>query len=296
MTTPICARAEADADLRALLDSLGAAIVESLPLSSTVEPRAFRLTTNTGRRLKLRVLRTPRHAEVEAYLLDAFAGDGFPRLCGRAGRWLLCSWVEGVPAADTSCTEDLVRRSAALQSRVHALRPPPASWSSWRTPEERLRRVAAHLDRLSRERRLSASAAADAGQLARQYVPVSGATGLGHGDLCAENIVVAADGAPVAVDNETCAVMPLDHDLARTWYRWRMAPGHWQSYLDQYAGFRDPAPFLAHFPYWAVAVLAASAVLRSERAGWSPRQPLARLHALLRSAREQGAPERLALA
>lgn len=292
----ISRRAEGDADLRSIVASIGAAITESMPLSSTVEPRAFRLTTSAGRRMKLRILRTPRHAETEAYVLEAFDGDGFPRLCGRAGRWLLLTWVDGVPATEASCTVDFVRRCAALQRRMHALRPPPASSSAWRTPEERVKRVAAHLDRLSGEGHLSTSDAERAQRVARQYAPASGLTGLGHGDLCAENIVVGADGAPFVIDNETTAVMPLDHDLARTWYRWPMPATHRQSYLDEYAAFRDPSPFLAHFPYWAVAVLAASAVTRLGRPGWSPHDPLERLHAILRSVEAGCAPDRLALA
>lgn len=288
--------AEVDADLRGLVDSLGAPITESLPLSSTIEPRAFRLTTDGGHRLKLRALRTPRQAEIEAYVLDAFGGEGFPRLGGRAGRWLLCSWVEGVPLAEASCTVDLVRCCAALQIRMHALPPPPASSSAWRTPAERLTRVAAHLDRLRAEGRVSAADAAGAMRLAQQFVPARGATGLGHGDLCAENIVITPDGTPVAVDNETSAIMPLDHDLARTWYRWPMPAAQWRAYLEAYASFRDPSPFLSSFPYWAVAVLAASAVLRLGRPGWSPDDPLARLHGILRSAESGCAPDRLALA
>ncbi len=293
--TSILPLAEVDADLRCLLASLGASITESLPLSSTVEPRAFRLTTAAGRRMKLRVLRTSRHAEVEAYVLESFAGDSFPRLCGRAGRWILCTWVEGLPAA-AACTVELVRRCAAVQSRLHGLRPPPASASAWRTPEERLKRVATHLERLCGAGKLAASASARALRIAREYAPGTAVTGLGHGDLCAENIVVRADGAPVVVDNETIAVMPLDHDLARTWYRWPMPSNHWQAYLDEYASFRDPAPFLSHFPFWAVAVLAASAVLRLERPGWSPHQPLDRLRGILRSAEDGCSPEQLALA
>ena len=294
--TSVLRLAEVDADMRRLIASIGAPITESLPLSSTVEPRAFRLTTGAGHRLKLRVLRTPRQAEIEAYVLDAFDGEGFPRLCGRAGRWLLLTWVDGVPATEAPCTVDLVRRCAALQSRIHALRPPPVSSSAWRTPEQRVKRVATHLDRLCGEGRLSPSAAASALQLAHQYVPDSGLTGVGHGDLCAENIVVAGNGAPVVVDNETTAVMPLDHDLARTWYRWSMPPTHWQSYLDEYASYRDLSPFLSHFPYWTVAVLAASAVLRLGRPGWSPHAPLERLHRILRSVEAGCSPERLALA
>jgi hypothetical protein len=91
-------------------------------------------------------------------------------------------------------------------------------------------------------------------------------------------------------------VMPLDHDLARTWYRWPMQPTHWQSYLDEYATFRDPSAFLSHFPYWAVTVLAASAALRLERAGWSPQDPLTRLCRILRSVEAGCSPERLAIA
>lgn len=288
--------AEMDADLRCLIDSIGAPIADSQPLSSTVEPRAFRLTTDTGRRLKLRILRTPRQAEIEAYLLEAFAGEGFPCLYGRAGRWLLLDWVEGVPATEASCIVDLARRCASLQSRIHALPPPPASYSAWRTADERVQRVATHLHRLCRAQRLAASAAERALRLARQYAPRFGSTGLGHGDFCAENLVVGMDGAPCVVDNETTAVMLLDHDLARTWYRWPMSPIDWRSYLDEYAAFRDPSPFLSHFPFWAVAVLAASAALRLGRAGWSPHDPLERLRAVLRSAEAGCSPEQLALA
>jgi len=288
--------ADMDADLRRVLASIGAPIVEALPLSSTVEPRAFRLTTARGHTLKLRKVRTTRQAEIEAYVLDAFDGEGFPRLRGRAGRWLLLSWIEGVPASAAFAGEDLVRRCASLQSRVHRLPPPPASCSAWRTPDQRVRRIATHLDRLCRARQLAAAAAERALEIARRHVPPSAPTGLGHGDFCGENIVVAVDGLPFVVDNETSAVMPLDHDLARTWYRWPMPPSQWRAYLDEYATFRDPSTFLSHFPYWGLMVLAASAVLRLERAGWSPQDPLQRLGAMLRSVEDGCAPERLAFA
>jgi hypothetical protein len=75
-----------------------------------------------------------------------------------------------------------------------------------------------------------------------------------------------------------------------------MPPTQWRAYLDEYACFRDPSPFLSQFPYWAVAVLAASAVLRLGRAGWSPHDPLERLRGVLRSVEAGCSPERLARA
>ena len=70
----------------------------------------------------------------------------------------------------------------------------------------------------------------------------------------------------------------------------------WRAYLDEYAAFRDPAPLLAHFPYWAVTVLAESAVVRMQRAGWSPEAALDGLHRVVRAAEDGCPPERLAFA
>jgi hypothetical protein len=284
---------ELDRELRALLGARAAALRAIEPLPRLAVPRrrgdAHRLHFADGRSLKLRRLRDAAAARRVAELLG-WVGHPFPGLLARAGRALLLEWVEGHPLGASPLSAAQLRGAARLQAALHVTPPPPRPAAATIDPTARQgRRTRRHLERLRAAGRLDAAQVEDLAAIQRAHAPVACELGLAHGDLCAENLVVDAAGALRSIDNEALSLGPCDADLGRTWYRWPLAPGQRERYLEAYAATRSPEPFLAHFAYWALAALLGSAAHRLGGAPAVADPPLRRL-ARLMAAIERGAP------
>jgi aminoglycoside phosphotransferase (APT) family kinase protein len=129
--------------------------------------------------------------------------------------------------------------------------------------------------------------------LARRSAPARCRVGISHRDLCARNMVVRPSGEVCLIDNETMAVSSCEFDLARTWYRWPLPSAARDAYLRVYARTHDLEDYFAHFPFWALAVLADSAAMRAGAPAELSSVPVDRLRALLVALRDGANPEQL---
>jgi aminoglycoside phosphotransferase (APT) family kinase protein len=93
--------------------------------------------------------------------------------------------------------------------------------------------------------------------------PRTSRVALTHGDLSVANLVVTADGAVRAVDEERVAVRPLAYDLSRAVCLCRMSTDEECAFLETYrlAG-GDARPYAAYRDFWIASALATSVLYR----------------------------------
>jgi aminoglycoside phosphotransferase (APT) family kinase protein len=131
-------------------------------------------------------------------------------------------------------------------------------------------RLRAHIDVLARRAAIAHDDATALFDLAMAHAPAgTSAAGVVHRDLCPENIVRRPSGALCVIDLESAAIGAGAYDLARTWYRWPMAPEHRAALFTAYTDHGGVAP---------VAALPVLGALRRHRerrrARRSPKSPL----------------------
>jgi hypothetical protein len=248
-------------------DRLGLSISQVIPLSRYGTAGAFRLELSDGTTLKARVFPTPHWASRVQRLLLASRTTILPRPLRREGHGLLSEFVHGTPLdewlrlATRSDHARLAREAGRLMARLHARPCPPAHPPAPERYRERLVRVANQL------RRMALLSASEVRRLSRLKAPSRARTGLTHGDVCPENLILTSDGGIRAIDEERLAVRPLAYDLARCANRWPLDPRLDDAFLVGYAEAGGHARgFLRWRTFWIAAALASSAGHRLARA------------------------------
>lgn len=223
---------------------------------------AFRVTLSDSRVLKARILESADRADQVVTLLSGVADRRIARIIGRSGAAILEEWVAGEPFDDRRRPLSAYAEAGSLLATLHA------------TPIEPLgrqaagRQLARHwrdivLERVEKLRTLGMLARRQRDAIADLvwvFAPNDCRVGLLYVDFCAENLIVDGQGGLHAVDSETVTIDPVDFDLARTWYRWPMRKEARQAFGEGYRRSGALEPFLAHFPFWAVAVLAGASL------------------------------------
>jgi hypothetical protein len=271
--------------------------VEALAPSDTYRaaPGAFRVTLADGRHLKARTMTGVERAVRVECILRALDHSAFPSVVARRGAILLLEWIDGEDLEELEPRPGWVRAAAAIQAFLHAMPVPPAL----ERPADAIGATTAKLERdvaaLVADGTVAAAESAALLALARRSAPDACRTGIVHRDLCARNMIVRPSGEICLVDNETMAVGACEFDLARTWYRWPLSRGEREEYFRAYGRTHDPRPFLAHFAFWALAVLADSACMRAAAGAALRAVPVDRLRAVVAALDGGASPERIAL-
>jgi hypothetical protein len=275
-----------DSDLSELVADVGVPLVGATLLTrwpSPAHPRAaWRLQFADRSTLKGVRFNTPAVADQVEPLLRLLGDQHFPPIVARRGSAMLFRWIEGQPLRDYELQAGFLRRCALLHGWIHMAKVERAPGGSAGSMADWGVRLEAAFNELRRSGVHVRTEAATLLPVAREHVPARAMTGIIHGDLCAENLIVEPRGRLFVVDNETLQVGALDYDLARTWYRWPMRLDEWRDYREAYSEQRNSADFEAHFPYWAVLVLAESAVWHLARDTGGAAVPLRALRALCR--------------
>jgi aminoglycoside phosphotransferase (APT) family kinase protein len=249
---------------------------------------AFALDFADGSRAKGRRVQSAERARQVERLL-AVLGDGFPRVLARRGDALLLEWIEG-PTLDAlpSVASDTLRRAGERLGAVHRLDASALGEDPAPDVGELLARLERDTAALVAAQRLDATQARQARVLAAAHRPARTSTGVVHRDFCAENLVLAAGGVPVCIDNASLAIGAHDLDVARTWVRWPMSREAWAHFAAGYEKHRALDGFVEHFAFWAACALAAAAAKRLRLRACEAREPLARLLRLLEVGSEPG--------
>ncbi len=269
--------------LVALIDGTGLRLMEAFPigmLTSPLIPRlTYRLQFENGVILKGRHLMSPRRARCFNEVVNAFAADAFSRVMASSREALLEEWVEGRSLSDVSGDSSLIHCSGQFLGRLHTCcqRPLPRPTTS---PTDLLR-LGEDVQQLQSSSVLSRQEAVDLQHQLQEMMPRKVQRGIIHKDFCGENLIVRPSGAICCIDNLTMSRGPYDFDLARTWYRWPLAPAEWQTFLDGYAKFRSPAEFLQNFGYWSRRVILAAAAFRLKYQIADAESPIKLLRSLL---------------
>ena len=210
---------------------------------------------------------TPHWASRVQRLLLASRTTILPRPFRREGPVLVSEFIDGTPLdewlrlASASDHARLAHDAGRLMARLHARPCPPARPPAPERYRERLVRAA---NQLGRAALLSAT---EVRRLSRLKAPAKARTGLTHGDVCPENLILTPDGGIRAIDEERLAVRPLAYDLARSVNRWPLDRGLDHAFLTGYAeGGGHARGFLQWRTFWLAAALASSAGYRLARA------------------------------
>lgn len=285
------------ADLAALVTTVGARLVRTtlitgLP-SATLRRATFRLEFADGRVLKGRWFDTPADAERVEILTRALGLRSLPRVWARQGAALLEDWIGGVPLDSVVPSLPRFRQAGALLGAIHGAATPPSAPGTLPSaveapPSVEARRAATvrGIDGLTRLQLVPGPAAHRLQTLVDAHAPGDRDAdrlerGIVHRDFCAENIILAPDGQLWVVDNGTLTIDAYDFDLGRTWYRWPMTREQWRVFAHGYRRHRDTERFVAHFPFWAIAVLVEAALFRHQAAAPGALEPVRCLDALL---------------
>jgi hypothetical protein len=273
-------------DLAGLVEDVGVPLSRAVRItrlpSSVLTRAAFRLEFGDGAMLKGRRLESAADAERMAALAACVDLPALPRVLSRRGTAVLEEWVSGVPLGRYRLAPEDLTRSGALLGAIHGAVVPEASWTPTPpTPTERLARADRRLLDLARLGLLAPAVVDRLRRLVDTHVPARQAVGIIHRDFCFENLVRGSTGALHVVDNEALTLDAYDLDLARTWYRWPMSAAQRQAFEAGYARHRGLETYRAHFPFWAVVVLAEAALFRRHAKARGQGIPLRRLVALL---------------
>ncbi len=290
-------------DLTALVSRLGAPIAEALPITGLPARRlsraTFRLTLADGRVLKGRRLDSAADGDRIRTIVARLGRPELPRILACGGSALVEEWIVGEPLGRRVPDVAFLGRCGGLLGTIHttpvdaeaASVSPSATLVPMAHPRRRPELEAHHariewtVGELLRDGVVSAAVAADLRAVARGHLPTEIATGFVHRDFCRENIVRGPSGNLFIVDSDSVGIDAYDLDLARTWYRWPLPPAARRAFDAGYREHRHPGGYVAHFPFWAVAVLTDAALFRARACtpGW--RVPLHRLERLLRDLR-----------
>ena len=280
-------RAELGEDLVALALHRSADLVGVERLTRSAAPRrraaAYRLRFADNRSLKGRRLRSPATARRVEEILRRLGHPAFPKPMQRKGCALLLEWIEGATLEHGRASLEHVRACGALHAWLHRF---PWEATPALSPHTILsaHRVWAgrHLASCAKAGLVDDGEAETLAQLLETHRPLDCESGLVHGDLCGENLLVDRSGQLRVVDNEALSLGAYDADLARTWYRWPLSPSGREAYLRAYARHRSPDAFLTHFPYWAICALLGSLSHRRGAPAAVVAVPLDRLRNLTR--------------
>lgn len=225
--------------------------------------RCYRLHFEDGRIFKGRTFASSERAHSTWSLLTTLRSSFLRQpLAHDADAWLE-EWVDGEIVADLP--SDRVRADTAGHAlgTLHAHALPPGTYGV--QPRPAASWIQKTLASLADLQELALVAPAQALAMARQLeaeCPTSTQIAIVHRDLCPENLIVDRSGELRSIDNGSVTVGAIDHDLARTWYRWRMTADERRAFFTGYrrATSRDVRDVPIRF--WAIVVLLNSARVR----------------------------------
>jgi hypothetical protein len=253
-------------DVSAALGAIGEQALAWTAIGTSAARRpgraTYRVELASGRVVKVRRTGDARRVARAAAILEAVGDPRMPWPLLVSGGVTVDAWVEGSPNARPAQGGDLLGSLHAVESRP-------------RSTAMHAGLVGRYLDgRLSRAaaRRLVASV--------ERGLPARADWGITHRDLCGDNLVVAADGGVVAIDNENVRRGHLDFDVARSWYRWSLSGRGQTDFLRAYGAWRDPARDPREVHAWRITAVARSVHVRRRSAAASA-TPLLVLERLL---------------
>ena len=271
-------------DLLALIRARGVPLRKLTAITALPSPvrkrAAFAVEFADGTKLKARRLKSAQRADT-VVRLRGVVGAGFAPILARRGDAMLLEWVEGRSLASLEAIAcDVLRRCGRMLGALHRLPCEPLPNGTSARPAELFAKLERDAELVVAARLLDPELARRALADADANRPGEPTLGIIHKDFCAENIVLAPDGALVCVDDATLSTGPHDLDLARTWYRWPMQARESAHFTGGYQEQRSLAGFLRHFRFWATCVLVGSAATRLRSAASGALAPIERLRQL----------------
>jgi len=260
----------ANADIAAAVAEWGAMPSRIVPLRPGAGPGAFRASFRVeladGTVVKARRL----ESEAAARRQEALRGGlplAFAPVLARLGPILIEAWIEGMPLSALPVSKGLIRQAGALLAELHA--EPRAGGRSVPFPaavDGLIDDVLSGLQSLAASGILDARTGDSLAHIVRGSAPGEVPHCLIHTDFCGENIVLAADGRLVVIDNEHFRLGPAAMDLARSRYRWGWpmleAGDAWRWFGEAYEAAGGVAADAREERFWRVAAVVMSAGIR----------------------------------
>jgi aminoglycoside phosphotransferase (APT) family kinase protein len=210
---------------------------------------------------------------------------------------MLVEWVDGEGFAARPRAASAYQSCGDLLGRLHTFSPagdggghPPASSprhsstpttvAAWRT------RVLEWTRRLVERERISSDEAERIVSRLDATAPLMVEIGPAHLDFSAANLIVDREGNPVAIDNETLSLGPLDLDLAICERRWPMEDWQRAAFELGYERHRDLSGYRGARDFWHLCYLTRRAALKARRPGNAEASAIEALRDLLDGARD----------
>jgi thiamine kinase-like enzyme len=244
-------------DLEHLLETEGLQIVDKINISPrpSIDPprNTLKILCSNGLTFKARRLETQLQAEKVWNLAQQLPSDTFAKIFAWHGTAFLEQWLDGITLAELSLIDPtFLRRAGEILGLFHSgfipIRKLPISDTSSQT-------ILNKLSGLIQMGILSEKDAKNIFEIANKNKPATSDFGFCHGDFCAENLILQANGQLFVIDPECLDMNYLDHDIARTWYRWPMSQADFNMFLEGYRTYRNTLEFFNHRAYWAITVL-----------------------------------------
>jgi aminoglycoside phosphotransferase (APT) family kinase protein len=259
---------EIDPPLAGLLAGLGSDVqsvrTNTRRRSSKSQRASYRVSLDGGGILKARRGRNRGGPPRSWELLQQLDDPRFSAVLAAQDEYVIEEWIDGTTLEEHPQESEFVGAVADLLGTLHATTHVGGVNTLRATATTGVvRRLHEHLELLAAAGILSRQEAAEIREVASHLAPAVASTGLIHGDLCPENIVVDAHGCLRVVDNEAMTLGFLDHDLARTRCRWGMSDASWRLFLDVYGRHRAELPAPEAFRFWCLGATVSSARVRA---------------------------------
>lgn len=289
-------------ELELLLARQGLRVARVAAVTSLASPiadrAAFRVELEDGTSIKARRFKSVDGAVAQQRLLGQWSGPGFPAILAAAGRSMLLEWVDGESFAARPRDAPAYQSCGDLLGRLHTSRPvgdadgpehpspplpqptTPTEASAWRAKVVEWTRRLVERDLISSGEGRRVLALTDATALTVVEI------GPAHLDFSAANLILDRDGRPVAIDNETISLGPLDLDLAICERRWPMQDWQRAAFELGYERHRDLTGYRGARAFWHVCYLTRRAALKSRRPGNAEATAIEALRELLGESRD----------
>lgn len=238
------------------LESVGISVdrVEEVPVQRDRADRAppLHVWSRSHGELKLGRLESSRDLERHLRIRRENRSLPMPEIVSAGSFFLVERWIEGRPLLPSDVDGDMMYM---LGDVVGAFAAQPCDLQpeleQLRSSKGLLDKLQALLLELQAQGILAPEVCRALHERATANAPRWNESGFVHLDIKPDNIVKSTNGM-VVIDNESLSIGPLNYELARIWFFWRLTPQERSRFLEGYRKHRCTKSFVLHELFWSI--------------------------------------------